>query len=389
MLHIADPTIGHAGLQLLSALWHAAGDDAHLLILGHHDGVAAAAMAGIPSGNISWHRSLGRFDPATFRGMARAVRLRQPQAVGLWGNWAQHAGRAAAHHVPLCIDFIPPSQPYLPPAFYSNWFVSGRRAAVGFDRGEALVCGSTPLRYCVQGWCGKLPLQEFDTAAAASAVEFRARSATEDSAGGGTGENHGGSRRRDGATILIIADAGPATRVDIAVWAAAIVEQIRPDIQVQMVLPAGYWGVDRERRRRILEFIGDLADPGLVSVVPEGTKWCKLAAKADICLLAADGPVILAPLLSATAMGTPAVATATTQIQSAQPLSGLAATAPPNDPRLLAAAVLKVLSEETVAAREERATHALRECLDRSQHLHALLRGLRATEFSAAHGNGR
>ncbi|MGC8560311.1 MAG: hypothetical protein ACP5O1_06485 [Phycisphaerae bacterium] len=383
LLHVADPTIGLSGLQLLSALWHAADNDAHLLILGHYDGIAAAKRTGIPAERILWHRSLGRFDPATFFGVAGAVNAVEPHAVGLWGNWAQHTGWAAVRRVPLCIDFIPPSQPYLSPAFYAHWLVPGRRAAVGFDRGEALVSGSTTLRYCVQGWCGRMTTDSAQTDNASPSGEGAATphatalSAQSDEAEGSSARHSMPENppQTGGPRILIITDAGPAVRVDIALWAAAIVEQIMPDVKVLMSLPTGYWGINRERQKRILEFVGDLANPELVSLEPETTPWQELAAGADVCVLAAEGPVILAPMLAAAAAGTPVIATATAQIQSAQPLAGLAATPPPNDPRLLAAAIVKILRQER-PPRSEQMAAAESECKRRADQLASLMRGL-------------
>ncbi len=382
LLHVADPTIGRSGLQLLSALWHAADHDAHLLILGHYDGIAAAIRAGITGERILWHRSLGRYDPATYFGVAGAVNAIKPYAVGLWGNWTQHTGWAAARRVPLCIDFIPPSQPYLSPAFYAHWLVPGRRVAVGFDRGEALMSGSTTLRYCVQGWCGRMTADAAPTAEEKPSGEGGTSQATAPSAQidetDGSGDRHPmpeNLSQSGGPRILIITDAGPAVRVDIALWAAAIVEQIMPDVKVLMSLPAGHWGINRERQKRILEFVGDLANPGLVVLEPETTPWHELAAGADVCVLAAEGPVILAPMLAAAAVGTPVIATATAQIQSAQPLAGLAATAPPNDPRRLAAAIVKLLRRGRPSRNELIAT-AESECQRRREQLASLMRGL-------------
>ena len=383
LLHVADPTIGRSGLQLLSALWHAADDDAHLLILGHYDGIAAARRAGIPAERILWHRSLGRFDPATFFGVAGAVNAIEPHAVGLWGNWAQHTGWAAARHVPLCIDFVSPSQPYLPPAFFAHWLVPGRRAAVGFDRGEALVSGSTTLRYCVQGWWGPMTAETAPVIAARPSDEGAiTHQATDQTAqvdeAEGSGDRHSMPQnppQSGGPRILIITDAGPAVRVDIALWAAAIVEQIMPDVKVLMSLPTGHWGVNRERCRRIMEFVGDLANPGLVVLEPETTPWQEMAAGSDVCVLAAEGPVILAPILAAAATGTPVIATATAQIQSARPLAGLAATPPPNDPRRLAAAIVKILRQER-PSRSEQIAAAESECKHRADQLVSLMRGL-------------
>ena len=383
LLHVADPTIGRSGLQLLSALWHAADDDAHLLILGHYDGIAAATRAGIPAERIMWHRSLGRYDPATYFGVAGAVKAIEPHAVGLWGNWAQHTGWAAARRVPLCIDFIPPSQPYLSPAFFAHWLVPGRRAAVGFDRGEALMSGSTTLRYCEQGWCGLITadIKQTDHAQPSSEVAITTHTKAQS---GQVDETEGSDARHSmpenspqsgGPRILIITDAGPAVRVDIALWAAAIVEQIMPDVKVVMSLPTGHWGINRERQKRILEFVGDLSNPELVVLEPETTPWQELAANADVCVLAAQGPVILAPMLAAAAVGTPVIATATAQIQSAQPLAGLAATAPPNDPRRLAAAIVKLLRRGR-PSRNELIAAAQSECQHRADQLASLMRGL-------------
>ncbi len=351
MLHVADPTIGHAGLHLLSALWHATEAEQHLLLLGHYDGIAVATLAGIPTDRIHWHRALAQYDPATYCGIAKMAKAMAPHAIGLWGNWAQHVGCMAARRVPLCIDFIPPSQPYAAPGFYTHWFIAGRRAAVGFDRGEALICGSTPVRYCEQAWCGVQSQDHFakvcttdktDTLDATSEL----KSATEV----GLPAIRDGDRAEPdepaagiGPKILIVAGTGSAMRVDIALWAAAIASQIEPSSSVYLSLPTGHWGVDIERRKRIMEFIGDLSTEVKIAIQPESTPWWAMASQADACVLAADGPVILAPILTAAAMGTPVVATATAQIQSAQPLPGLAATAPPNNPRLLATAIIDVL----------------------------------------------
>ncbi len=353
LLHAADPTIGRAGLLLLAALWWAVDADQHLLILGHHDGIAAAEQAGIPRERILWHRSLGGYDPATYCGIAKAVKAIEPHAVGLWGNWAQRVGCVAARRVPMCIEFIPPSQPYMASAFYTQWFISGRRAAVGFDRGEALICGSTPLRYCVQGWHYIKPPQNADPQdtrgpTATDTAEAEATSARQITFADSTREEgHNAESKQaiksSGPCILIVAGTGSALRVDIALWAAAIAAQIDPCVTIRLQLPAGRWGVDAERRKRIMEFVGDLPCTASISLEPESVPWCTLASQANVCVLAADGPVILAPILAAAAMGTPIVATATPQIQSAQPLAGLTATAPPNNPRLLAAAIVDVL----------------------------------------------
>jgi|GEM_PF-2601878 glycosyltransferase involved in cell wall biosynthesis len=355
LLHVADPTIGTGGLHLLAALWHAAEADQHLLIIGHHDGLDAARRTGIPADRIHWHRALGRYDPAAYFGIARAVKMVAPHAVGLWGNWAQHMGCIAARNVAQCIDFIPPSQPYIVPAFYAQWLVTGRRAAVGFDRGEALVCGSTPLRYCPQGWYGIQPAARPYLAAPDDSTAGHDCTSAESppptcsdipdaSYADESGSEHLPAEHR--RKILIVAGTDPSLRVDIALWAAAIASQIEPAVELVMAVPAGRWGVNAERLKRIAEFIADLPSDVNISVDAELLCGCERNMKADVCVLAADGPVVLAPILAAAAAGTPVVTTATAQIQSAQPLPGLAATAPPNNPRLLAAAIVDTLRKD-------------------------------------------
>lgn len=335
LLHVVDPTIGLAGLGLLAAVWQCAEAEQQLLIIGHYDGMQAAINADIPAGAVFWHRALGRFDPAVFRAVRRRLRHWQPEVVALWGSWSQGMGRMAAIGKTKCVDIISPSQTLRGRGFAGGWMNTGGRNVLAFDC-DAMPCvRGTQWVNAVQGWLDTAPPKSGEVA----------NSGDGEMDAGESGGNHEPEiAARTGPQILLIAGTERHLRVDMALWAAAIVEQINPTVRVLLRLPADRWGVDAQRRECIREFIGNLQSPNLVTMATEESTWRSMILKSDVCVLAADGPVVLAPLLEAAACGIPIVATDTAQLKHGGVLPGLRALAPVNNPRLLAAAIFEALA---------------------------------------------
>ncbi len=320
---------------MLGTLVEADGAAAHRVAVMGHASISTQAMAaGVPVDCIKHVHSMGTLDPAGWWGVRKLIRELKPACVHAWG----FQGMAAA----------------------TMLAVPGRRIAMFTMMPEA----------CDRKWIGWMARHAPWLWVAASeqiAQQLREigrhrmpvevvrpgiRSDEQPRQDAATLRKALGIKPGDGPIVLLGGAMGErCVRQSFGLWAAAIMQQIYP--QLRVLVHTGHSGPFnwQQEIRSVRHLAATSPDPELVIYADPQLRWRDLLQVADVLVATPDGPISIDSVLWAMAAGVPVVATSTPEMLGLIESGHNGLLAPPNKPRAIAAQMEQVLGKPEVGPR--------------------------------------
>ncbi|HVP09680.1 MAG TPA: glycosyltransferase family 4 protein [Phycisphaerae bacterium] len=329
LLHVLDASCNETQLQLLHALRSRQATDACTHIVCGIDGTVVDRAHRLWGDRIS--RAEARLAPLNWS--PRLPGLAREHNAGLVHAWGIEAAIACATRLPdlPLVLTLPGAEPERAAA---RWIGS-------FPTDATVVAGSQALRSRLVA-AGLAPER---TVVIRGPVDF---------AGINRARQSDLRRRMTGDAKPVILLSGPPSPDGgqyYALWAAAIVRQIYPDLRV--IMP-----YDSAEARRLRRFVDGIRMPSLITVPDPKLSWAELVACADILLAPAVDEICTDPLAMAMAAGVVIVGSAVRSIAEliADHQTGLLCK--PRQPRRLAARLLTAIEDRDLCRRMTDAARA-------------------------------
>ncbi len=323
IVHVVDPAATEADLSALHTLLDRLPGESHRQIVVAAASRAAARLAERLGRPVL--RTDGRFGPLLPGSLSlrHFVRAHDAHIMHAWGLGAAAAAASAAAGRPMVVCGIQPHETLRaarrlrplssPPAVVtSSHTVRSRLAASGVS-GEHSVVIRPPVDFAALNRARREVLR----------------------------------RRLLGDARPVLLTPGPARRGDgqfQAVWAAGVLQRIHPDLRI--VVP--FESAETARLRR---FAASFRRPEMLFCPGDSLRWPELVTLADVLVIAPDAEIACEPIAWAMAAGVPVAGAARRSVAEfiADRQNGLLCRE--NAPRLLAAAVLRLLEDEPLRRR--------------------------------------
>ncbi len=334
IVHLVDPTSGMDVLDTIAMAVNSVPGHHHVLIFGHNGWLGAAIEAGIPKENITWSRTLARWDPTMGRALTHWGKENNPTHIHAWGYWGIAAASRLRGFSGGRIAFIQ-STP-----------TAGQFRQLRRDMTRAVWLFITPWQ-CVHSamLAGGMPHNNVARVSPAGwlapvtkALPANLRRSL-------------GMQTREGPVIFLGGWSEESIRHDIGIWAVGIVAESNADL----------WALIRNddvpRKEAVNPYAGyqsfarTLKDPQLVTIAPACYTWGQLAGLADYFLFVPRRAAGVSSLLAAMAMGKPIISARTDQVCELLENGTSALLAPPDDPRELAARLNALIENTNLAAK--------------------------------------